>query len=178
MEINMHSRGFTLIELLIVVALFGILAVAGTGMFLSLVGNNRKTEAVLDLGRKGSSIIELVQRQWAFGKDIVSDLNLCSAQTRRVTILTVDDRYFDFRCKSVEPSFIITREADSLSELTGAAENIMIDSETDYRVSNCSMVCTDTGGRHAINLTFTLTNKFSGEEEIFNIYSSLRNSHP
>ena len=163
------NHGFTLIELLIVVALFAIAAVGGSGMFISLIRNNEKSTSVVSLKREGETVLTAISRELYWGKNIEkANPNQCDGVTtfKTVQFVNVDDVLVTVICDEAAKQVTFRRGIGSDVSLINPA-NIS-------GLSNCEMTCTESLGRYNFQFSFDLSN--AGASETFSMNTTLRNS--
>jgi len=183
MKINICNKngGFTLIELLIVVALFAGAIAGGTGMFLSLVKNNRKTEKLLEVKRAGDGIIFDFEREVKWAKDVADPASCPAPGTdtaiNEVEILNVDDESVSYNCEVNTGD-----DEDYIWKQVGSGDIYpLLNSNLGYQISSCDFYCYTNNGRHSVKFVFELESPSSLNETVKQEFSAnvvLRNSQP
>lgn len=87
----MKKNGFTLIEVLVVIGIFGILAVIGTGMFFSILKGSTKTRVLAEVKQNGNYAISVMGRMIRNAKEIES----CPGSSIRIVNPDEETTQFD-----------------------------------------------------------------------------------
>lgn len=168
--------GFTLIELLIVITLFALVAAGGSGMFISLIRNNQKSQTLLSLKREGDTAITAINREvtWAKGVSIPANASDCveGESYSSITFQNVDDVDVTVSCTEGDSgagSIILSKNSNNTN---------LINSDLGFDIKDCNLKCYSNLGRYSVGLSFTLANPSGSESQAFSMNTTMRNSQP
>ncbi|HUV43035.1 MAG TPA: type II secretion system protein [Patescibacteria group bacterium] len=96
------KKGFTLIEILVVVSLFGIIAVIGSGSFFSLLRGSTKSKTVSAVKQNGDYALGVMERMIRNARYLEENSNeqTCELGMTRIKIKNPDGGSTEFSCDS------------------------------------------------------------------------------
>jgi len=137
--------GFTLMEMLVVVSLFGFIAVAASGMFLSSLQSSTKSEAVKAVRHNGDYALSIMQ-----GMILRSSSVTCPADHQ---IAVVDNQGYSTSFNCIEPSL------GNPGKIASSSPTLSSDLTTSgVSVSGCNFSCTGgLGSPTKVSIRFTVS---------------------
>lgn len=166
------EKGFTLIEILVVVGIFAIIAVIGSGSFFSLLRGSTKSRSASTVKQNGDYALGVMERMIRNARYLEENSGglICDSGMTEIKIKNPDGGSTEFKC-----------EANSISSDSGELVRKLIDEE--LTVTDCQFDCREGGtlNPQVVTIFFTLsTNLGTGrpeEEAIANFETtvSLRN---
>lgn len=170
---NSNSKGFTLIEILVVISILGLIMVVGTNMFIQVLKNNVKTEAIKDVKQNGDYAIMVMERM------IRNAQNIRGCSSSVITIDNPDGRQTTFECLD---GAIASRSGALSGKLTSSKVTLSsaLPPASVCNSSTLAFTCDSTFQPPTVTVGFTLTKvgeNLRAEEQsslIFNQSISLR----
>jgi len=150
-NVSGKTAGFTLVEVLVVILSFGILAVAGSSLFISILKGAAKAEIEKEIKQNGDYAINVMERMIRNAREIVN----CSSSSIRIK--NPDGGYTTFNCRVNDQ---VASIASNSAFLTG--KNVTLDSNGEANCSsgNLTFSCTS-GNPPTVGISFTLYQKGS-----------------
>ncbi|OGG13677.1 hypothetical protein A2773_00080 [Candidatus Gottesmanbacteria bacterium RIFCSPHIGHO2_01_FULL_39_10] len=172
-KFSIYRTGFTLIEILIAVSLIGIMMIAISQVFISILQTQTKGEIIKGVKQNGDYAFSVMESMIRNAKEVTDpDPTSCGSQVDEISIKNVDDYITRFYCTGGATSRVSSRSATSDLFLTSS----------EVVASNCHFIvnCPSSSPKY-VWITFTLSqvNVSAGTEgtatETFEGTVSLRN---
>ena len=104
-----RKTGFTLIELIVMIGILGVIVIAGSGLFLTLLRSSVKTRALVEVKQSGSYAMEVMSRMIRNAQTLVAyeqagETKVCETNMTKLVIKNPDDGETEFICWLGDPT--------------------------------------------------------------------------
>ncbi len=145
--IRSRNGGFTLIEILIVVSLIGVMSIAITQVFMSILRSQSKGEIIKGVKQNGDYAYSVMESMIRNAQE-VTDPTSCGSQVDEISIKNPDDYITRFYCTSGAVSLVASQ--------SGTSNFFLTNSDVDASACHFIVNCPPTSPKY-VWMTFTLS---------------------